>query len=504
MTTRLPLAAGLAAAAALAVPPALAEDVDISILLVSDIYRMETDNGRGGFAKAAAVARAERGANEHMLYVHAGDTLSPSLMSSVDMGAHVVALLNVVPPDVFVPGNHEFDFGPERFEELVIGGLDAKILGANIRDGQGRRRYGIDDAHLYDFGGVKVGVYGLLSPAASELSSPGPNYSFLPMAEAAADAAAALREAGADILVAVAHASFAEDAMLMAVAGDHMDVLLSGDDHQLKIEFDGDVAFAETRSDADYMVAVDLKVSVSEKDGERRVRWWPNFRVIDSASYPPDPATDALAQGYLAQLDKEMDREIGVSSTPLDTRRATVRGTEAAFGNLLADAMRAFADADVGLANGGGIRANREYPAGARLSRRDVFKELPFGNDLVKLRLSGADLLAALENGVSKVEDGAGRFPQVAGLSMDVDLSKPAGARVSNVFIGDEKLQESGSYTVATNNYMAGGGDGYDSLVNGEVLLDGDDTDLVASILIEYIRANSPVAPQVEQRINYI
>ncbi|MBF2761035.1 MAG: 5'-nucleotidase C-terminal domain-containing protein [Ectothiorhodospiraceae bacterium AqS1] len=491
-------------ALALSIPSAHAKEVDITLLLISDIYRMESEDDRGGFSKAAAVARSERKTKDHLLYIHAGDTISPSLMSGIDKGAHVVELLNIVPPDLFVPGNHEFDFGPERFEELILEGLDSKILAANLRDGQGRPRAGIEDSRIYEFDGVKVGVYGLISPGAEFLSSPGPDYSFEPLVRTALATAEGLKEEGADIVVAVAHASFAEDERLMAEAGGAMDILLSGDDHDLRLKFDGRTVFAETRSDAEYMVAIDLAVEVEEKDGERDVDWWPNFRIIDTADYAVDPETEALAMSYQAQIAAEMDKPIGSAATPMDTRRVIVRTQESAFANLLTDAMRAFFETDIAITNGGGIRAGKEYPAGAELTRRDIFEELPFGNTMVGLRLSGATLLAALENGVSQVENGAGRFPHVSGMVMDVDPSKPPGERIVNVKVGGKALDENALYSVATNEYMARGGDGYDALAAGEVIFDGDDSDLIASILIGFIRANTPVSPKVEGRINLI
>ena len=461
---------------------------------------MEGSGPRGGFSRAAAVARSEKFFNDNMLYIHAGDTLSPSLMSSIDMGAHVVELLNVYPPDIFVPGNHEFDFGPDVFERRVLQDLKSEIFGANIRDGRGRRIDGITDAKIYDFDGVKVGVYGLISPSALELSSPGDNYRFLPLVETANQTADALKESGADIVVAVSHSSFGEDRELMESGA--MDILLSGDDHELKVEYIGGVAFAETRSDADYMVAIDINVTVSERDGRRRVRWWPNWRVIDTADYDPDPEADAIAQRYLAQLEDELDKDIGLTTTPLDTRRASVRGAENAFGNLIADVMREFVDADVGFTNGGGIRANKEYPANSILTRRDIFSELPFGNSIVMLRMKGSTLLAALENGVSQHEDTAGRFPHVSGVRMVVDLSAEPGSRVTSVEVGGAPLDPAADYTVATNDYMAGGGDGYSMFADeSELLLDGDDTDLMASAVIEYIRGRGSVSPAVEGRI---
>ena len=479
--------------------PVLAADVDISLLLVSDIYAMEQSNGRGGFAKAAAVARSEREKQKNMLYFHAGDTLSPSLMSSLDMGQHVVELLNIHPPDIFIPGNHEFDFGPEVFNKLILNELSSEVVGSNIRDGSGNEVDGITKGKIFDFEGVKVGVFGLLTPDTVELSSPGADYSFLPLLETASETSSELRDAGADIVVLVSHTSFSEDEMLVEQGA--IDVLLSGHDHDLRVEFNGDVAFAEPRSDAENMVAVDLKVSVSEKDGKRRVRWWPNFRIIDTLGYEPDPQSQTKTDGYLAQLEAELDSVIGTTSTALDTRRNSVRGGETAFGNLLADSMRESVNADVGLANGGGIRANREYEAGSQLTRRTILEELPFGNTLTKLELSGAQLLAALENGVSRIEEGAGRFPQVSGMSFELNAKGSPGSRVSNLRIGGDPVKLDSVYTVATNNYMAGGGDGYSTLTEGKVLLGGDDSDSVARILMGYIVDAESVSPKVEGRI---
>ena len=479
----------------------LAEDeVDITLLLVSDIYDMDSTGTRGSFSRAAAVARSEKFFNENVLYIHAGDTLSPSLMSSIDQGAHVIELLNVFPPDIFVPGNHEYDFGPEVFEQRILQQLDSDIYGANIRDSNGVRVQGIHDAKIIEFDGVKVGVFGLISPNALELSSPGDNYRFLPLLETASKTADALREAGAHIVVGVTHSSFVEDALLFDQAA--ADIYLSGDDHELKLEYNGKVAFAETRSDADYMVAIDLKVDTSDLAEDDEVDWWPNWRIIDTRDYDPDPETDAVAKVFMARLSDELDKDIGETLTPLDTRRASVRGSETAFGNLLADVLRDFVDADVGFTNGGGIRANKEYPSNTILTRRDIFAELPFGNSIVKLSMKGSALLKALENGVSKHEEVAGRFPHVSGLEMSVDLSKPPGSRVSDVKVSGAPIDPEAEYTVATNDYMAGGGDGYGVFADeAEVLLDGDDTDLMAQAVINYIRNRGSVSPAVEGRI---
>jgi 5'-nucleotidase / UDP-sugar diphosphatase len=163
--------------------------------------------------------------------------------------------------------------------------------------------------------------------------------------------------------------------------------------------------------------------------------------------------------------------------------------------------MRAAVDADIAIANGGGIRGNKEYPAGTKLVRRDVLTELPFGNKTVLVEISGATLLAALEHGVAQVEEGGGRFPQVSGLTMQVDLKKAAGSRVLAVEVGGEPLDMQAKYRLATNDFMLRGGDGYTMLADGEVILGALDGKLLADDVMSYIAKANTVAPKVEGRV---
>ncbi len=154
--------------------------------------------------------------------------------------------------------------------------------------------------------------------------------------------------------------------------------------------------------------------------------------------------------------------------------------------------------------NGGGIRADRTYDAGMKLTRRDILTELPFGNVTVLTELPGAQLLLALENGVSQVEKGSGRFPQVSGVSFTLDVSAPAGARVSEVMIGGAPLAADTLYKVAVNDYILGGGDGYDALGGGRVLTNSGGGNLLANDVMAYVEKTGTVAPAVEGRIKII
>jgi len=178
-----------------------------------------------------------------------------------------------------------------------------------------------------------------------------------------------------------------------------------------------------------------------------------------------------------------------------------VRSQEAAIGDLIADALKGANGADVAITNGGGIRGDKQYPAGTTLTRRDVFTELPFGNVTVVTELTGKAIRDALENGSSQVEKGAGRFPQISGMTVVADLQQPPGSRVVSVMVADKPLDPNGTYKVATNDYMLGGGDGYTALGTGKVLINSSAGNLMANDVMNYIQAAKTLTQKVEGRI---
>ena len=468
------------------------------LLLVNDIYKLSGSPGnRGGFAKLAAIARAERATGVPMLYAHAGDMYSPSLMSGFDQGAHTVELLNVVPPDVFVPGNHEFDFGKEVYLKRRAESKSL-FMAANLRHEDGSQLPGHEDRKIYDLGPVKVGVFGV-ALASTPLMSSAAGFKFSDEMAAVREHSKALRDAGADIVVAVTHTDFLRD---IEIARSRLvDVLLTGHDHDLRISYDGRTAMVESGEEGEYVTAIDMYCTIAEKDGKRTVTWRPAFRPIDSTLVTPDPEAQAVVKKYEAELSKELDVNIGVTETDLDSRGATVRAQEAAIGNLIADAIREQTGADAAITNGGGIRANKQYAAGTTLTRRDVLSELPFGNSTVMVEITGKDIKDALENGVSQVDNRAGRFPQVSGMKVVYDAKAAVGSRILSVEIGGKPFDPAAKYKVASNDFMFGGGDGYAALGRGRTLIGKTDGTLMANVVMGHIRKLGKVTSKVEGRI---
>jgi 5'-nucleotidase/UDP-sugar diphosphatase len=224
--------------------------------------------------------------------------------------------------------------------------------------------------------------------------------------------------------------------------------------------------------------------------------------VVDTATVTPDPEVAAIVAGFQQELDRQMNVPLTITAVALDSRNATVRGREAAIGNLIADAMRERARADVAIMNGGGIRASKVYEAGTAITRRDVQAELPFGNHLVTLNIKGSELRLAIENGLSRLPAAAGRFPQVSGMTIAFDPQQPAGSRVLTIAVGTAPLDPNKFYRVAVNDFMARGGDGYSTFAAVDPLLPIEDTPLLSDEVMIYLRdLGGSVQSRVEGRI---
>jgi 5'-nucleotidase/UDP-sugar diphosphatase len=491
------IAACATAFGAATVAPVQAETVKLTILGVGDIYNFAGVKDSGGFARLNAVAKAEKANNPNTIYVFDGDMLSPSLLSGFDKGANTIELTNLVPFDIAVPGNHEFDFGTDNFLDKMKMS-DYPWAAINVTHADGTPIEGLGGTLMKEISGLKVALIPVAQDTTPEVSSSG-DWKFGDTVASAVEGAHTARANGADLVIGVIQASHSADREIL---GSHaFDVVISGDDHDYMTGYDGITAYVETSTEAKYLAPLDLTVTIEEKDGKRSVSWEPFFRFIDTKTVTPDPETQALVDDFQSVLDKSLDVEIGTTQGPLDSRRNIVRSEESAIGNLITDAMRAATNADVAITNGGGIRADRQYDPGTVLTRKDILTELPFGNVTVLTEVTGQQILDALENGFSQVEDGAGRFPQVSGMTVVADLNQPAGSRVVSVMVGDQPLDPAATYKLATNDFMLKGGDGYTALAGGNVLIGPRGGNLMANDVIDYIAEAGQVDAKVEGRI---
>jgi 5'-nucleotidase len=471
--------------------------VRLTILQINDVYDITpVERGKkGGMARVATLRDRIARETPHLVFVLPGDFLSPSTMSSMFQGGQMVAALNAIGLDLATFGNHEFDFGAdvtkERIRESRFTWVSANVLDPDT----GLPFGGAVPFVLREYGGIRVAFFGLVTPETHTLSKGAGTLKFLDPVQAAKDVVARARRAKADVIVALTHQDMADDKQL-AAAIPEIDLILGGHEHVPLDARVGNTLILKTGSDAVFLGRIDVTVSAG-RDGRRVESKWELIPVTDEI--PGKPEVAALVKQYEDLMAAQLNVGVGATSVPLDTRNEIVRTQESAVGNLIADLMRAAMQADVALVNGGGIRGNAVTPAGD-LRRGDVIKILPFANKVVKLEVSGEALRAALESGLSQVERTAGRFPQVSGIRYSFDPTRPAGSRLVSVTVGGRPLEPQARYTLATFDFIMGGGDGYTMFQQAKVLVRPENGPMDSDLILERLKAG-PIAPVVDGRI---
>jgi 5'-nucleotidase len=424
----------------------------------------------------------------------AGDTISPSVESITYKGAQMIEAWNAIGLDYATFGNHEFDFGPDVLKERIN---ESKFswIAANVIDTRTNQPFG--DAKRFvvrEFGGVKVGLFGLVLPETKITSRPGNNVVFRSPCETAKEIVSELHGQGVKVVVALTHLSMREDKEVARCAG--VNVIIGGHEHTLLESHAGSAPIFKMTSDARELGRIDLNISPS---GELDSIDWKVIPVDNTTKEAPEFA--AIYRKY-AGLMAELAKPVGRTTVALDARSAENRTRETNVGNFVTDAFRKATAADVGFMNGGSVRADGIIGPG-RLTQRDLLSILPFKNKLVKIEITGATLRAALEHGVSRsAEDSEpGGFPQVSGVQYSFDASRPAGSRLVDVKVKGVPLDDAKKYTLTTTTFLAlDGGDGYAMFKGSPVIIPAErapiDVDAVRKAL-----GTRAISPKVEGRI---
>ncbi len=466
----------------------------ITFLHINDVYEISPGkDGSGGFSQIATLMNEEK-SRPNTFVTFGGDLLSPSLLSGITEGAHMIEFMNKLGTNLAVPGNHEFDFGPDifnaRLKESNFPWFAANLMGSDAV---------IANKIIEIEGGYKIGIFGLVTPDVVDLSSPGENFTFAPLLETAEAQVALLKEAGADVIVALTHNSFKEDESLMGIKG--LNLILGGHDHDPMTFYDGRVLLHKSGEDAQYLGVVTLELERKEGSKGPYVAVSPSWNMRLAKDVAKDPVIEDLVISYNTMLDDRLGKTIASLTAPLDSRKSVIRTEEDSMGNFITDALRAETKADIALTNGGGIRGNHEYSAGIDITRKDILTELPFGNVAVVLKMSGEEIWQMLEHGVSKVEEKAGRFLQTSGLHFTYNPAAEAGKRVLEVTVGGMPIDRHKTYSVATNDYIANGGDGFSMLKGAKRLVDASGAKLMANMVMDYAQKKEKIDVKVEGRI---
>ena len=504
------------------VPAALAEGpITVTILHTNDTHaHLESFEPfkqplQGGVARRYTLIEQIRAEGGNVILLDAGDVFQGTLYFNQYQGQADLYFMNAMGYDAMCVGNHEFDSGPAVLAAFVDG-AEFPVISANIDVSAEPTLAGKIPAYtVLDVAGEKIAVFGLTTEDTPILSSPGPNVIFkdpISSAEATVDE---LEAQGINKIIALTHLGYSRD-LDLAAAVEGIDVIVGGHSHTLLGDMEGaegpyptvvtspagePVLVVTAKCWGSYLGRLDVTFTA-----EGVVETYGGAPIFIDESIPENPEMAAKLAEYAAPIEELKATVIGQTAVDLDGEREHVRTMETNLGNLICDAMlwRTAADNTViAIQNGGGIRAS--IPAGD-VSLGQVLEVLPFGNTIVNFDLTGAEIVEALENGVSMVEEVKGRFPQVGGLRYAFNPDLPAGSRIISVEVWDPAqkayvpLDLKATYRVCTNNFLYGGGDGYE--VFATKARNVNETGLLLSdVLVDYIKAHSPVSPAVEGRI---
>ena len=471
-------------------------NVRITLLQVNDVYQFApVDQGKaGGLGRVLTLKKSIQQQNPNTLLLMAGDTISPSVESITYKGAQMIEAWNAIGLDYATYGNHEFDFGPDVLAQRVA---ESKFgwIAANVIDKRTDQPFGGAKRFVVrEFGGVKIGLFGLVLPETKITSRPGENVEFRNSCDTAKEVVSELHSQGVKVVVALTHLSMREDKEVARCAG--VNLIVGGHEHTLLESHAGSAPIFKMTSDARELGRIDLNITPS---GELDSIDWKVIPVDSTTKEAPEFA--ALYRKY-ANLLTELAKPVGRTSVALDARSKENRTKETNVGNFIADAFRKATGADIGFTNGGSVRADALIGPGM-LTQRDLLSILPFKNKLVKIEVTGATLRAALEHGVSRsAEDSEpGGFPQVSGVQFSFDASRSPGARLVDVKVNGLPLDDAKKYTLTTTTFIAlDGGDGYSMFKGSPVITPPEQ----APIDIDAVRkalGTRPIAPKIEGRI---
>ena len=475
--------------------------VRVTLLQVNDVYQFAPVEGgtRGGLARVSMLRKQIMKESPHTLFLLAGDTISPSIESNTYKGQQMIEAWNLSGLDYATFGNHEFDFGPDVLQDRMRES-HFKWLAANVVDRKtGKLFANTPEFVVREFDGVKVGLFGIVLQDALQTSRPGPDVDILDACAAATRVVPKIHAAGAQVIVALTHLSMSEDKQLARCSG--VDVIIGGHEHTLLESMSGHAPIFKMTSDARELGRIDL--NISKATGKLESIDWQIIPVTDKLK--DDPAFAVLDRKY-GPLLKGLEQPVGRAAVQLDLKSADVRTQETNMADFIADAFRQATSADIGLVNGGSIRADTTIQPGV-LTKRDVLSILPYNNRVVKMQLTGAVIRVALEHGVASIGSEAqpGRFPQVSGVRYTYDATRKPGARITGITINGQPLDDKRTYTLATTTYVAlEAGDGYDMFRNATLLIRPEQAPQEVDILRKAIASVRAIAPKTDGRIKRV
>ena len=482
---------------------------DIRILYINDFHGFAepykpygSDEMLGGISFLAAESEKLR-KEKPTLLLAAGDMIQGANWANMFLGESVIELMNEMRFDAMSLGNHEFDYGIEVLRKSIS---EARfpVLGANVE--------GLDNIKPYiirEINGVRIAVIGVVTEDVPASTHPRnvAGLKFDPPADTVQKYTGVLKDK-ADIIIVLSHIGHSADRELAGkVHG--LAAIVGGHSHTkvLTPVMVGDTAIVQAWEHGKALGVLDLTL-----EGRRIIKAEGRLVEIRPKGAVPDAAVNAIVEKYRKKVDAVLDATIGEALADLDGDN--VRQQETNLGDLIADIIKNAAHADAAIIGGGSIRTSIKK---GEIKVKHVYSVSPFNSYVVAVRLTGRQIREALEHGVSAIEDSAGRFPQISGLSFVYSRSAPVGSRVKEVMINRQKIDPDKEYVVATDDFLAAGGDGYKvfgeavraskdyavvgGMMKGEKLAYSNSGKWVRDVIVDYIKERKEISSSVEGRI---
>ncbi|MBZ9680469.1 MULTISPECIES: 5'-nucleotidase C-terminal domain-containing protein [unclassified Mesorhizobium] len=477
----------------------------------------ECIGGAGRLITAIAQERKKL-EGQNVLLLSAGDNFQGSLFYTTYKGKVEGEFLNDMKFDAMALGNHEFDDGEAALAPF-LDMIKFPVLGANVKaNAQSKLGDRVKPSVVVEVGGQKIGIIGAVTNDTPELASPGPNIKIEDDVKSITAEVEKLKGEGVNKIIAVTHIGYNRERDVIAkIPG--IDIVVGGHSHTLLSNTDPKAAGpypTMVDNPGGYKVPVVQAASYSKYLGEFKVVFDDNGVVKSASGDPiyldksitPDPAVLVRIKELGAPIEALKNKEVAETTDVIDGSRESCRAKECAMGNLVSDAILDRVKGqgvEIVISNGGGLRASIDK---GTVTMGEVLTVLPFQNTLATFQISGKDLVAGLEGGLSQIEDGAGRFPQVAGLKYSFDRSvAPNAGRVKSVEVMENgawtPINPTKDYLVATNNYVRQGGDGYK--VFAEKAKNAYDYGPgLEQVVADYLGAHRPYTPKLDGRITEI
>lgn len=452
-----------------------------------------------GMTRIASLVNNYRDLNKNVLFFDAGDMIHGMPIATLDKGKSIIKIMNMMKYDAMVPGNHDFNYGYKRLLELNQLS-NFPVLAANVKkDGE----LLFDKYIIKSFNNIKVGIFGLATPETVFKSHPDgvKGLIFENPVETAKNVVDILYNK-VDIIILLTHLGldassdyyYRSSTIAKQVSG--ITLIVDGHSHH--------------RLEQGKLINNTLIVSAHEYNKElgavEIIFNRGNFHSISAKLISKEEGMNVQEDADVLQLvnkiinnqNEILSEVIGYTTVELNGAREFVRNSETNLGNLICDAILKKTGADIVLINGGTIRSS--ISAGY-ITVGNIIEVLPFGNSVITKKLSGTVIKEMLEIGANAYPEPFGGFLHSAGIKYTLDATKPKYSRISNIYIAEKLIDFDKKYIVATTDFLAAGGDGYNLLIEAPVKQEYGTMD---SIIINYIKNNDPVNYIFDNSLNII